>query len=180
MLHSISYNLTLRERFLGPPTAMVPQGDILFSMCRVSRSDGCLRICMFCCCLVVCHIQLVVTPCLQHTRPPCPSLSPGVCPNSCPLSRWCLQPSSVAERRSQNLHYVFSKSVLRQLLYPRAVLVLLALIPFLQNRDTKCFIFFLLHIAPMHSNAYLSTTVFHSWNRTSTSFTFPFPMSWKA
>ena len=26
---------------------------------------------------------------LQHTRFPCPSLSPGVCSNSCPLSRWC-------------------------------------------------------------------------------------------
>ena len=26
---------------------------------------------------------------LQHTRPPCPSLSPRVCSNSCPLSRWC-------------------------------------------------------------------------------------------
>ena len=26
---------------------------------------------------------------LQHTRPPCPSLLPGVCSNSCPLSRWC-------------------------------------------------------------------------------------------
>ena len=26
---------------------------------------------------------------LQHTRPPCPSLTPGVYPNSCPLSRWC-------------------------------------------------------------------------------------------
>ena len=25
---------------------------------------------------------------LQHARPPCPSLSPGVCSNSCPLSRW--------------------------------------------------------------------------------------------
>ena len=25
---------------------------------------------------------------LQHTRPPCPSLSPGICSNSCPLSRW--------------------------------------------------------------------------------------------
>ena len=25
---------------------------------------------------------------LQHTRLPCPSLSPGVCSNSCPLSRW--------------------------------------------------------------------------------------------
>ena len=24
-----------------------------------------------------------------HTRLPCPSLSPGVCSNSCPFSRWC-------------------------------------------------------------------------------------------
>ena len=26
---------------------------------------------------------------LQHSRLPCPSLSPGGCSNSCPLSRWC-------------------------------------------------------------------------------------------
>ena len=26
---------------------------------------------------------------LQHTRPPCPSLSPRVSSNSCPLSQWC-------------------------------------------------------------------------------------------
>ena len=26
---------------------------------------------------------------LQYTRPPCPSPSPGVYPNSCPLSQWC-------------------------------------------------------------------------------------------
>ena len=26
---------------------------------------------------------------LQHTRPPCPSPTHGVHPNSCPLSRWC-------------------------------------------------------------------------------------------
>ena len=26
---------------------------------------------------------------LQHTRPPCLSLSPGVCPSSCPLNWWC-------------------------------------------------------------------------------------------
>ena len=26
---------------------------------------------------------------LQHTRPPCPSPSPGACSNTCPLSRWC-------------------------------------------------------------------------------------------
>ena len=26
---------------------------------------------------------------LQHTRPPCPSPTPGSCSNSCPLSQWC-------------------------------------------------------------------------------------------
>ena len=26
---------------------------------------------------------------LHHARSPCPSLSPGTCSNSCPLSRWC-------------------------------------------------------------------------------------------
>ena len=26
---------------------------------------------------------------LQHARFPCPSLSPGVCSNSCPLNQWC-------------------------------------------------------------------------------------------
>ena len=26
---------------------------------------------------------------LQHSRPPCPSPTPGVYPNSCPSNRWC-------------------------------------------------------------------------------------------
>ena len=26
---------------------------------------------------------------LQHARPPCPSSTPGIYPNSCPLSWWC-------------------------------------------------------------------------------------------
>ena len=30
---------------------------------------------------------------LQYYRLPCPSLSPGVCLNSCPLNPWCIQPS---------------------------------------------------------------------------------------
>ena len=30
---------------------------------------------------------------LKHTRPPCPSPTPGACSNSCPLSQWCLQSS---------------------------------------------------------------------------------------
>ena len=31
---------------------------------------------------------------LQHSRLPCPSLSPGVCSNSCSLSQWCLPTTS--------------------------------------------------------------------------------------
>ena len=30
---------------------------------------------------------------LQHARPPCPSSTPRIYSNSCPLSWWCLQPS---------------------------------------------------------------------------------------
>ena len=33
------------------------------------------------------HVQLFATPGLQHARLPCPSLSHGVCLNSCPLSQ---------------------------------------------------------------------------------------------
>ena len=35
------------------------------------------------------HLQLFVTPWLQHTRLPCPSPAPGDCSNSCPLSQRC-------------------------------------------------------------------------------------------
>ena len=35
------------------------------------------------------HIWLCIPQGLQHPRLPCPSPSPGVCSNSCPLSRWC-------------------------------------------------------------------------------------------
>ena len=38
-------------------------------------------------CSVVSHSLRPHEP--QHTRPPCPSPTPGVYPNSCPLSRWC-------------------------------------------------------------------------------------------
>ena len=40
----------------------------------------------FCCC----QSCLTLRPHeLQHARLPCPSLSPAVCPDSCPLSLWC-------------------------------------------------------------------------------------------
>ena len=34
------------------------------------------------------HVQLFATHGLQHARCPCPSSTPGVYPNSCPLSQW--------------------------------------------------------------------------------------------
>ena len=34
-------------------------------------------------------VQLISRVWLQHTRPPCPSPTPGVYSNSRPLSRWC-------------------------------------------------------------------------------------------
>ena len=35
------------------------------------------------------RVWLFAIPGLQHARPPCPSPTPGVHPNSCPLSQWC-------------------------------------------------------------------------------------------
>ena len=35
------------------------------------------------------HVCLFVTPWTQHTRLPCPSPSPWILSNSCPLSWWC-------------------------------------------------------------------------------------------
>ena len=40
---------------------------------------------------------------LQHTRPPCPSSTPGVDPNSCPSSRWCRPAISSSIRLRQSL-----------------------------------------------------------------------------
>ena len=43
------------------------------------------------------HVQLFTTHGLQHARLLCPSVSPRVCSNSCPLNQWCHPtiPSSV-------------------------------------------------------------------------------------
>ena len=35
------------------------------------------------------HVRLFATPELQHARPPCPSPTPRVHPNPCPLCWWC-------------------------------------------------------------------------------------------
>ena len=42
-----------------------------------------------CCCLVIHMCPTLCEPMdLQHARIPCPSLSLGICSNSCPLNRW--------------------------------------------------------------------------------------------
>ena len=55
---------------------------------------------------------------LQHARLPCPSLSPGVCSNSCPLSQWCLPTisSSVTPFSSCPQSFPASRSLLFLLL----------------------------------------------------------------
>ena len=35
------------------------------------------------------RVRLFATPWIEHARPSCPSLSPGVHSNSCPSSQWC-------------------------------------------------------------------------------------------
>ena len=74
-----------------------------------------------CFCLSVAKLYLTLRPHdLQHTRLPCPSLSPGVCSNSCPLSRWCYPtisssvaplsscPQSFPESRSFPMSWLFA------------------------------------------------------------------------
>lgn len=39
------------------------------------------------------HVSLFATPGIQHASLPCPSLSPGVCSNSCPLDCDVCQPN---------------------------------------------------------------------------------------
>ena len=52
----------------------------------VALSPNALRSVQFSCSLVADSLQPHEP---QHTRPPCPSLTPGVYPNSCPSSWWC-------------------------------------------------------------------------------------------
>ena len=42
----------------------------------------------YCCCCSVAMSNSLQHHELQYARPPCPSLSPRVCPTSCPLSQW--------------------------------------------------------------------------------------------
>ena len=49
--------------------------------------SGCISTLLFFSCLLVSNSLWPHE--LQHTKLPCPSLSPRVCSNPCPLSQWC-------------------------------------------------------------------------------------------
>ena len=65
------------------------------------------------------RVQLFAALYTQPTRPPCPSLSLGVCSNSCPLSEWCHQTisSSVAAFSSCLQSFPASRSFLMSQLF---------------------------------------------------------------
>ena len=65
------------------------------------------------------HVQFFATPWLQHARLPCPSLSLGVCSNSCPLRQWSHQTisSSVASFSSCPQSFPASGSFPKSLLF---------------------------------------------------------------
>ena len=84
--------------FHSAPHATGPRADLFSScfLCFVTLQYTCNSTDVSCC--SVTKLCLTLGPHgLQHARLPCPSLSPRVCSNSCPLSWWC-QPisSSVA------------------------------------------------------------------------------------
>ena len=70
--------MNLRLRFAGDGRYLFPHNGIQFSSVHSN-------------CSVVSDSLRPHGP--QHTRPSCPSPSPRVRPNPCPLSRWCIQPS---------------------------------------------------------------------------------------
>ena len=60
----------------------------------------------------------------QHTRPPCPSPTPGVYPNSRPSSQWCHQPSHPLSSPSPpapnpSQHMVFSNKSTLHMRWPK-------------------------------------------------------------
>ena len=59
----------------------------LFSNTTIQKHQAdCVSVSQFSCSVVSNSLQPHE---LQHARPHCPSPTPGVYPNSCPLSRWC-------------------------------------------------------------------------------------------
>ena len=62
----------------------------IYSMVPYTDHPMSMPLILICSCCSVTQLCLTLLPhAPQHARLPCPSLSPRVCSNSCPLSRWC-------------------------------------------------------------------------------------------
>ena len=72
-----------REILKGQCFPDISQLCITFLVCYMHTTNCC------CCCSVPKLCPTLRLHELQHARLPCPSLSPGVCSNSCPLNQWC-------------------------------------------------------------------------------------------
>ena len=62
----------------------------IYSMVPYTEHPMSMTLILICCCCSVTQLCPTLLPhARQHARLPCPSLSPRVCSNSCPLSQWC-------------------------------------------------------------------------------------------
>ena len=60
---------------------------MVFTMAQTARHKQGIKMWIYCCSVTV--SDSFRTHGLQNTRPPCLSLSPGICPSLCPLTQWC-------------------------------------------------------------------------------------------
>ena len=68
------------------PTPVFWPGESYGLRCLVGYSFSSIQFSSF---QSLSRVRLLEPHELQHVRPPCPSPTPGVYPNSCPLSQWC-------------------------------------------------------------------------------------------
>ena len=92
---SFSFSISPSNEYPGLISFLMDWLDPLAVTAYVLHIYICFKIRSFaspccCCCLVTKSCLTLCDPHgLQYTRLPCPSPSPGVCSNSCPLSQWC-------------------------------------------------------------------------------------------
>ena len=62
----------------------------IYSIVPYTEHPVSMTLILICCCCSITQLCPTLLPhARQHARLPCPSLSPRVCSNSCPLSQWC-------------------------------------------------------------------------------------------
>ena len=85
--HAAVHGVATSRTRLSDWTELILEKKVL-SMCQVIETHyiDCSLLLLFSCWVMS---DLLQPHGLQHARPPCPSLSSGVSPSSCPLNWWC-------------------------------------------------------------------------------------------